>query len=66
MEKPLIYVMEPNPFREEGTQTVIIHVNQTVNTSNNNCMECLETYLCISIFSRIICIPFCLAGCCFH
>ena len=65
MEKPLIYSMEPNPFREQGTQTVIhVHVNQTVN--NNSCMECLETYLCINMFTQFLCFPCAVLQCCLH
>ena len=67
MEKPLIYSMEPNPFRDEGPQTVIhVHVNQTMNNNNNSCMDCLYTYLCINAFTHALCFPCMILQCCFH
>ena len=66
MDKPIIQSMDANPFREDNPHAVIIHVNQTVVNNNNSCMDCLYTYMCISMFSRFLCVPCVVLQCCFH
>lgn len=64
MEKPILQIMEPNPFSDE--QRIVIHVNQTVVNNNSNsdsCMDCLKTYMCITIISRFLCVPCFVLGC---
>lgn len=70
MEKPTIQSMDANPFQKFDQQppqpqghTVIV-VNQTVVNQEPSCLAYLEGYLCISIFSRFLCVPCIIIGCC--